>query len=201
MSRSQDQSERSPLSPKVSNFPLKLSKKQADDTNLFHASFLRRYSPTHTLSEKSLNSDRSSVSTKDSSKPRTWHGRLSRLIVSWWLWEIASWVLSAICICAIVLLLGVYNNCRLPTHWPIGITLNAEIAILAAVFKYTLAVPVDEAMGQLKWIWFRGESPRRLVDFERFDEASRGPWGSFCLVWHTKARYGMTFGRLQQVTR
>jgi Protein of unknown function (DUF3176) len=88
-----------------------------------------------------------------------------------------------------VLLLGVYNNRRLPTYWPIGITLNAEIAILSAIFKYTLAVPIDEAMGQLKWIWFRGESPRQLIDFERFDEAARGPWGSLCLVWHSKARF------------
>ncbi len=113
--------------------------------------------------------------------------RLKRLGINWWLWELVSIGMSALCLCAIGLLLGCYNGQALPKEWPFGFTLNTYIAILSAFFKYTLAVPVDTAVGQLKWVWFRS-TPRPLMDFEMFDEASRGPWGSMVLFIRTRGR-------------
>jgi hypothetical protein len=42
---------------------------------------------------------------------------------------------------------------------------------------------VGQALGQLKWQHFENR-PRRLIDFEIFDSASRGPWGALDLLYH-----------------
>jgi hypothetical protein len=84
--------------------------------------------------------------------------------------------------------LGLYNNSPAPTRWPLGITLNAYISVLSAIGKYTMAVPLEEALGQLRWLYF-ASGPRKLIDFERFDDATRGPWGALALLIFTKARY------------
>lgn len=141
--------------------------------------------------EKHLSADSISDGPPKVRLKRTWMLNffcgLRRLTVNWWLWEFVSMGLSALCLCAIGLLLACYNGQALPKEWPLGFTLNTYIAILSAFFKYTLAIPVDTAMGQLKWIWFRS-APKPLMDFEKFDEASRGPWGSVVLFIHTRGR-------------
>lgn len=84
------------------------------------------------------------------------------------------------------MVLIVLNDKELPTL-PFGITLNAFISVLVRVASAALLIPVTEALGQLKWIWFK-ERSRRLHDFELFDEATRGPWGSMILLFRTKLR-------------
>jgi hypothetical protein len=91
------------------------------------------------------------------------------------------------CMSGIALVLGLYNDQRVPTRWPLGITLNAYISVLSAIGKYTMAVPLDEALGQLRWLYFASR-PRKLIDFERFDDATRGPWGALALLIYTRAR-------------
>ena len=110
------------------------------------------------------------------------------LIVGWWLWELLSWFISALCIFGIAMLLGYWDGRAVPDRWPLGVTLNAYIAILSGITKYTLAVPVDNAIGQAKWHWLARE-PRPLMDIERFDDASRGPVGSLLLICRVKLRY------------
>ena len=39
-----------------------------------------------------------------------------------------------------------------------------------------------ESIGQAKWLLFRKQS-RNLADFKTIDEASRGPWGAFQLLY------------------
>ncbi|KAF6818031.1 hypothetical protein CSOJ01_02168 [Colletotrichum sojae] len=46
-------------------------------------------------------------------------------------------------------------------------------------------IPVAEGLSQAKWNWFR-KKPRPLDDFDAFDKASRGPWGSVTLLFRTK---------------
>lgn len=141
--------------------------------------------------EKRLSEDSTGDHPLTARLKRTWvfdfSRRLRRLVLNWWLWELVSISLSALCLCFIGLLLGLCNNQVIPKELPLGFTLNTYIAILSAFFKYTLATPVDTAMGQLKWIWFRS-TPKPLMDFERFDEASRGPWGSMVLFIRTRGR-------------
>jgi hypothetical protein len=114
--------------------------------------------------------------------------------------------MSALCISGMALVLGLYSDRKVPARWPLGITLNAYISVLSAISKYTLAgisfpsylkiiisanivpiVPVDEALGQLRWLYF-ASGPKSLIDFELFDDASRGPWGALALILNTKAK-------------
>ncbi|KAF2473627.1 uncharacterized protein BDR25DRAFT_332506 [Lindgomyces ingoldianus] len=121
---------------------------------------------------------------------RLWKYSTSRNFVKRWLLEITSWSLSAVCMAGIVAVLIVYQNKRIP-HWPLGLTLNAYISVLSKVASAALLVPVSEALGQLKWSWFRGDNfkkSKKLWDFEIFDSASRGPWGSFLLLLGTRGR-------------
>lgn len=122
---------------------------------------------------------------------RTSTNAIDRVITDWWWWELLSWHVSAICIGAIVIVLIVYSEQPLP-HWPLGITLNAYISVLAALAKAALMLPVAEAIGQLKWIWFRRKS--KLMDFFTFDSASRGPWGSLMLLGSTRCRHLASLG-------
>jgi hypothetical protein len=82
--------------------------------------------------------------------------------------------------------LAFYDGRRQPEYVIPYITLNAFVAILAAVAKSALILPVSEAIGQLKWLWYKEDS--RLWDFFTFDGASRGPWGALMLLRTTKGR-------------
>ncbi|KAF6832742.1 hypothetical protein CPLU01_05976 [Colletotrichum plurivorum] len=97
---------------------------------------------------------------------------------TWWL-EILSSLLALSCLVAMITILGIHQGQLLP-KWPDIISINSLISILTAVFKASLIMPIAEGLGQLKWEWFR--RPRYLADIEVFDNASRGPWGSFLLI-------------------
>jgi hypothetical protein len=116
----------------------------------------------------------------------------SQNILKRWLFEIVSVTTSAFCmgmafsvhidpsvgltatIGAIVGLLYYLDNQSL-SQWPPGLTL---ITILSKIASAALILPISEAIGQLKWTWFHGEKSRDAFDFEIFDKASRGAWGS-----------------------
>ncbi|KAF1964139.1 hypothetical protein BU23DRAFT_493657, partial [Bimuria novae-zelandiae CBS 107.79] len=123
---------------------------------------------------------------------KLWKYSASSNVVKRWLLEIISWLVSALCMSAITILLFYLQNKPLPNHWPMNITLNAYIAILSRVASASLMLPISEAIGQLKWSWFQGRS-KKMWDFELFDNASRGPWGSLMLLVRTR---GMTLAAL-----
>lgn len=118
---------------------------------------------------------------------KLWNYTASHNVVKRWLIEIISWCLSAACMAGICIMLLVYKNKNIP-RWPLGLTLNAYISVLAKVASAALLLPVSEALGQLKWSWFQGDDSKKLWDFELFDSASRGPWGSFLLLIRTKGK-------------
>ncbi|KAF2430985.1 hypothetical protein EJ08DRAFT_206377 [Tothia fuscella] len=161
----------------------------------FHSAFLNKFGPNHKL----LISDLENVplgtpcDEKKVDGAVTANGYVSRLFVNGWVWEFLSWIVSALCVSGMAFVLGLYNDKRVPIKWPLGITLNAYISVLSAISKYALAVPVDEALGQLRWLYF-SDRPRNLIDFELFDDASRGPWGSLALIIHTKAKSLVSLG-------
>ncbi|KAF1970040.1 hypothetical protein BU23DRAFT_591333 [Bimuria novae-zelandiae CBS 107.79] len=107
---------------------------------------------------------------------KLWKYSASSNVVKRWLLEIISWLVSALCMSAIIILLFFLQNKPMPNHWPMNITLNAYIAIISRVSSASLMLPVSEAIGQLKWSWFQGRS-KKMWDFELSDNASRGPWG------------------------
>ncbi|KAH7402909.1 hypothetical protein BKA66DRAFT_604424 [Pyrenochaeta sp. MPI-SDFR-AT-0127] len=66
------------------------------------------------------------------------------------------------------------------------------LSFLSAVMRACMLLPVATAIGQLKWSWFQDK--RRLIDLERFDEASRGMTGSLWLLWTVKCKHWVAFG-------
>ncbi|KAK7522878.1 uncharacterized protein IWZ02DRAFT_256565 [Phyllosticta citriasiana] len=42
-------------------------------------------------------------------------------------------------------------------------------------------------LSQSKWLWF--SQPKKLSDLELFDQASRGPWGSTCLIFDSMIKW------------
>lgn len=47
-------------------------------------------------------------------------------------------------------------------------------------------LPIVEGLGQLKWMWFATTRTKPLIDFQLFDEASRGGYGSLKLLFRCK---------------
>lgn len=61
---------------------------------------------------------------------------------------------------------------------------NSLAAAYSTIIKACILYPVAQCIGQLKWIYF--ENPKKLSLLQRFDDASRGPWGAAVLLWKTK---------------
>ncbi|KAI8935466.1 hypothetical protein NX059_008036 [Plenodomus lindquistii] len=121
---------------------------------------------------------------------RLYQYSISGNVLKRWLLEIISWIFSAICMGAVIGVLLYLKDDPL-AKWPLaektGVTLNAYISILSKMAGASLILPVSEALGQLKWSWFQQNS-KQMWDFEIFDNASRGPWGSILLLIRTKGK-------------
>jgi hypothetical protein len=100
-----------------------------------------------------------------------------------WTLEILSWICSACCFIAIVIVLRALDGRPLP-DLRIGIAPNAIIGLLATFAEILLIVPVSSAIGQVKWLQALRKRP--MDDFRTIDEAGRGPWGSFLLLARRK---------------
>lgn len=103
----------------------------------------------------------------------------------WWL-EIASWTFSTICFAAICIVLAVFDH-RASPYLPSNITLNTVISILAALARVALVLPVSQCISQMKWLWFSTSQGRTLLDWQDFDNGSKGGLGILGLV--TTRRY------------
>lgn len=96
--------------------------------------------------------------------------------------EVLSLLLAAASLIGLVILLKHYNNKPGP-QWSLGdwgVTLNAILSIVSAVFRSSLLVPVAQTISQSSWIWYM--QPRPLRDLTFYDSASRGPLGSIRLL-------------------
>ncbi|KAF2262248.1 hypothetical protein CC78DRAFT_582734 [Lojkania enalia] len=120
---------------------------------------------------------------------RLWNYSIHGNIFKKWLLEIISWSISALCMATILTVLLVLEDRPLST-WPLtsSFSLNTFIATIARIASAALLLPVSEALGQLKWSWFFQGTSKKMWDFEIFDNASRGPWGSLQLLVRTKGR-------------
>jgi hypothetical protein len=98
-----------------------------------------------------------------------------------WIPEIVAVTIALGTVGSILGVLAKFNGHALP-EWPYYITLNALIALLAAVTTATMNISLQNSMSQLKWIRFN-ESKTRLSKMEEIDEASRGTWGSIKLLF------------------
>ncbi|KAK8928146.1 hypothetical protein H634G_10811 [Metarhizium anisopliae BRIP 53293] len=101
---------------------------------------------------------------------------------SLWKWEIISIILGGGVIAVIVALLSIYENKAL-SEWRAPISINTVVAILTALFKGVLAVPISGGLGHIKWLLF-SKQDRSLADMDRYDQASHGAWGSAILIFN-----------------
>ncbi|KAI0871872.1 hypothetical protein GGS24DRAFT_503389 [Hypoxylon argillaceum] len=140
----------------------------------------------------------STVSTNISSKkpflPSTSSSAKGRLFSTdgTWIPEITAVTISLGAVGSILGILAKFNGHALP-EWPYYITLNALIALLAAVTTATMNISVQNSMSQLKWIRFN-ESRTRLSDMDAIDEASRGTLGSIKLLFTLRGGFLGTLG-------
>ncbi|KUL86985.1 hypothetical protein ZTR_05720 [Talaromyces verruculosus] len=109
---------------------------------------------------------------------------LSDVLPRGWTLEYISCFISAATFISIAIVLRQFDQHKVPS-WPLGITLNTLLAFLTAICQSTFVFPVVQGLSQMKWTWFMGKN-RPLEDFERFDSASRGAWGSIMLLFSTK---------------
>ncbi|KAI1667265.1 DUF3176 domain containing protein [Pyrenophora tritici-repentis] len=79
--------------------------------------------------------------------------------------------------------------------WKFPLTLNTVVATLGTISRSTLAFAMSACIGQQKWSWFRKRSDT-VGAFERFDEASRGPWGGTRLFFWLRLRHWAALGAL-----
>jgi hypothetical protein len=104
-----------------------------------------------------------------------------------WFWELLSCLFSFLSLIAIIIILKHYDGQPIQNA-PQSVTLNSLLAIFTTLAKVGLMFPLAEALSQLKWVWFR-EAERPLIDFQTFDEATRGPIGGLRLLGMLKGRY------------
>ena len=126
----------------------------------------------------------------------------SRSIIMWWIPEISALLLSIAALLAIAIVLKIYDGRALTNlNMPKDLTLNGIIAAIATFDRIFLIVPVGSAISQEAWLWFarnnKKTSPRsQLQDLGLSDQASRGAWGSFIFVFHSRGRLLALFGAL-----
>ena len=118
---------------------------------------------------------------------------------TWWIFEILALLFSFGSFCALFIVLIVYND-RPLDDWHPGITLNAIVAISSTISQSALIPLLASCISQLKWIYYHGESGRRLLDFQLFDSASRGPSGALNLLLRGKAFPLATIGAFVMAT-
>ena len=129
------------------------------------------------------NADRDAEASRGFQKPE----RVSRYVWSNWGLQLLSWSTSAICMGLIIAML-LYLNKKPLTRWKLGLNPNTYLSIISRVAASAIIYPVSECIGQLKWSWFF-RKPKKLIDFELFDRATRGPVGSFMFITYFKLRY------------
>lgn len=103
-----------------------------------------------------------------------------------WKWEIFTLLVGMYALCDIIVLLALYRN-QPTSEWKLKLELGTAIAVLSQVAHSAFLVPVAACIGQLKWNWLQDRASKTgqaatAIDIRRFDEATRGPWGSLLLL-------------------
>jgi hypothetical protein len=109
------------------------------------------------------------------------------LLQKWqWKFETCLLFLSVCSLIAIIVLLAVEDGTALAS-WKFYFSLNTVVSVLGTISRASLASSVGSCIAQEKWNWFRKRQDP-LYLFDRFDSASRGPLGSFRLLYWLKFR-------------
>lgn len=104
-------------------------------------------------------------------------------------------IAAFISVSAILVLLGVLVafDGHVVQEIALGITLSGLVATLATISRTAVMIPVSSCLSQSKWLRFsineaELQGGTNLEDLETIDDVSRGPWGSFELLWKLQFR-------------
>ena len=139
------------------------------------------------------NEDENGQNQQTIQKTRSGKQKLGRI----WLVELTSLILAFIAFAAIIITLLLHHDRPLP-KWPSLISINTLISIFTTVMKASMLLPIAEGVSQLKWLWFREVRP--LIDLERYDSASRGPWGCCLLLLKRHTNHLAVLGAIITIT-
>ncbi|KAF3014158.1 hypothetical protein E8E14_001563 [Neopestalotiopsis sp. 37M] len=114
-----------------------------------------------------------------------------------WRLDIAALILSCCALIALIALL-IYGNNRPLEQWELFFSINTVVSILGTITRAPLAFCIGSCLAQAKWIWF-SQRTDSLRAFERFEDASRGPMGSFKLVYWLYYRHWIVIGGILTV--
>jgi hypothetical protein len=92
-----------------------------------------------------------------------------------WIIEWMAVIASLISLAALVIILYIFDQKPL-AKWHFFISLNTVIGLLSATSTSLLLLSTAECISQFKWTHF--DRPRKLTDFDSFDQASRGSPGA-----------------------
>ncbi|CAI0653480.1 unnamed protein product [Colletotrichum noveboracense] len=86
---------------------------------------------------------------------------------------------------------------------PLGVDFDVIIVAMFTCVRVAMSGIVESCISQAAWIWVSDarqsrthDMRARLEDFKIYDEASRGLWGSICLIWRLRARHLACIGAL-----
>lgn len=115
-------------------------------------------------------------------RPMEAHQPSIRLAISIWKWEILALFVSIACMAAVVGILAGMKD-QLSTAWRVGlVTINAAVTALSTIASIGISVAVPACLDQEKWQYFK-RGRRQLRDFSLFDQAARGLFGAFKILW------------------
>ena len=106
--------------------------------------------------------------------------RLQEFMNTFWVYEILASIISLTMLAAIFGVLHHYNSWDVDL-WGHSWALSSLVGFLATISQITMAVPLASGISQLKWTWYK--ESRKLTDLDKFDQSSRGPFGSVKLLF------------------
>lgn len=125
--------------------------------------------------------------TANTGKSQRHRYRSWKYLIRAWKSEIAAVTISLISLGAIIIILALRDGNPLNT-WSFVLSLNTVIAILGVISRTSLAYAIGSCLAQQKWNGLRRQDGK-LINFEAFDQASRGPWGSFFLLYTVRSMF------------
>ncbi|EXJ62106.1 hypothetical protein A1O7_02539 [Cladophialophora yegresii CBS 114405] len=107
-----------------------------------------------------------------------WHA-FATAFADGWAFEKASIICSMLLLAALAILYRGFDG-KSTTAWSAALSFATVIAIMSKAIQVMLMLPVAASISQMGWMHFY--RPRALVDFQRFDAASRGLFGVIALL-------------------
>lgn len=127
-----------------------------------------------------------------------WHQFATAIIGIWhivavviaddWVLEGASLICSVLLLVGLMTLFSIYDG-KFTDRWSASVSFSTVIAIMSKAIKTTLMLPVTASISQMGWAHFHRSRP--VLDFQKFDAASRGLLGTIRLLVALPSRWAI----------